>query len=321
MRRSHSVLLLALLVLAWAGFASAQQAKTPSLIDPGPALPEREQIQESRISSLTAWTYEAGPSGALGEGYRVSRTEFDREGNTLEQTSFDRDGSVMQRAVNAYDEAGFLVECVNEERSGVGDSRNVFEYDGELLMGTTSYRPDGTLLVRTTCEYDVYDQLTATTTEIPELDIVQRLVFEYDEDGNAIAAATYDQDGDVVASSATIYDENGWPVESTGYLPDGSVSSVTVYTYDDAGHITELVVTKADGTVVQTVLNSYDADGRVVETVTSNPAAGVEYRVEIEYDESGNRVVERTYNKLGQLVGERRYVYEYHPGEPAEQGD
>jgi YD repeat-containing protein len=32
----------------------------------------------------------------------------------------------------------------------------------------------------------------------------------------------------------------------------------------------------------------------------------------VEYDEAEKRLIEQTYNKRGQLVGETRYVYEYY---------
>lgn len=316
MRRIHSkplVALIALAVLAGAVASSAQAPVAPAPRDPDSSPESNEPSQVPNIKSLTEWTYVPDSDGALGDGYRSSFMEYDRDGYPVEQSTYDADGSAIQRILNTYDETGRLVESVNEERSGRGDARTVFEYDGENPIGTTAYRLDGSVLVTTRSEYNDLGQMTSMVTEIPDAPTSQTIVFEYDADGNAIATTTYDSARGMVSRAETSYDDDSWPIETTAVLP-GGVTSVTSYEHDPDGNLTHMDVRNADGDVIQSISNTYDDAGRVVEAVTSN-AGGMEYRVETGYDEDGNRSVDRTFNKIGQLVREVRYGYEYHPPE------
>lgn len=314
MRRIHSKTLvasIALVVLAWAVVSSAQAPRAPALQDPDRSLEGNEPSQVPNIMSLTEWTRIPGPDGVLGEGYRSSYLEYDRDGYPLEQSTYDADGSIIQRILNSYDGTGRILESVSEERLGLGNARTVFEYDGEDLIGTTGYRPDGSVLVAARCEYNELGQMTSMVTEVPDASTSQRIVFEYDADGNAVATTTYDSERGMVSRAETTYGDDQWPLETTGLLPGGVVASVTDYRYGPDGNVTEMHVRNADGDVIQRILNTYDDEGRIVEAVTSN-ASGMEYRVEMAYDEDGNRAIDRTFNKLGQLVREVRYEYEFH---------
>lgn len=281
----------------------------------GASAPQHETAEEVRIlniKSQTAWTHSAGPGGVLGEGHRSAYIAYDRNGNALEQTAYDEDGSILQRIVNVCDSGGLLIESVSEGPDSENSARSVFEYDGELIVATNSYRLDGTLLVATHHEYDEDGLVLSVLTEVPDAGIAQTMVFEYDEGGSAVRTVNYDSEGRILASTETLNDEDGRPAESTALLPDGSVGSVTRFEYDSEGRTALVEVYNADGIVLQSVSNVYGANGKVVETTTSNPAAGIEYRVAVEYDEDSKRLTERTYNKLGEIVSETRYEYEFY---------
>ncbi|MCK4511092.1 hypothetical protein KAW64_05095 [bacterium] len=319
MRKTYSRPLLvavALAALLMAGLASARAVGAPDVADRSTPSESAEEIEALNIMSQSAWTYAAGPGGVLGSGHRSAYIGYDRNGNALEQATFNEDGSILQRIVNTCDDSGFLLESVSENQTGEGDARSVFEYDADRIVATTSYRPDGSLLVATSYEYNADGLVTNALTEVPDAGISQTMIFEYDAEGNAVSTVNYDSDGNVLASTQTSLDEEGRPIESTALLPDGTVGSVTSVTYDSDGRAASTVVRNAAGVILQTVSNVYDASGKAVETTTATPAAGIEYRVTVEYDEEGKRVIERTYNKLGELVSETRYVYEFYSDEP-----
>lgn len=316
MTRAHSKPLVALVVfvsLVWAAAAPAQVTKSPPASGGGSSAGGAEPSPIPNIKSLTEWTYLPEPGGALGAGYRSSRMEYNRDGYPVEQSSYQPDGTAIQRILNTYNGTGRLVESTSEEQTGRGNARTVFEYDGENLVGTTAYRPDGSLLVSTRSEFDDLNQITSIVTEVPDASTSQTISFEYDASGNAVATTTYDTAGRMVSRSETSYDDDSWPLETTAVLPSG-VASVTTYEYNLDGNLTRMAVRNADGDEIQSIENTYDDEGRIVESITSN-AAGMEYRVETEYDTDGQRALDRTYNKLGQLVREVRYAYEYYPAE------
>lgn len=323
MRRTYALILAACLMLAAVASSRAAPVEPSgilSLAEPGTPSESPEQIQELGIMSHSAWTHQVDPAGALGEGYRSSYVGYDRDGNLVEQASYDPNGTALVEIVNTYDQAGLVIESVGREHSGV-DARTVFDYDGERITATTSYRPDGSLLVASQFEYDSSDRIIATQTQVPDAGESQRTVFEYDDDLGVVRAAAHDSRGSVLAQSETLQDGEGRPIESTAFLQDGSVASIARYTYDADGQLLEAVVEDADGTVLQRNTRAYDADGRVIEITQSNPAADLEHRVALEYAEDGTLAVERTYNKLGELVTEVRHVYEYYDDEPDQSGD
>lgn len=313
MKRPHARLFaIALSALVLTAVAQARLPDAPAVADPTAVTVPPEAIRAAGIRSLTAWTSRVGPDGDLGEGYRASSVSYDMRGNPLEQIAYDERGVVLQGIVNTYDGKGRLVESVSQEHTGEGDARTVFAYDGEWIVGTTAYRPDGSLLVTTHYDYDKDGNVVASLTEVPDADISQRMTFEYSPSGDVINTISYDSAGNVVATSETKNDSDGRPLEATAFLPDGTISTVTRYSYDSDGQLLDVTVRDAEGTVLQAASKVYDLDGLMVEVVVSNPPAGIEQRVVVEYDEAENRLTEQTYNKLGQLVSETRYAYEYH---------
>jgi hypothetical protein len=308
------VALVVLAALAWAVVAPAQPPgalTSRDLHNPGGG---NEPSPVPNIKSLTEWTYIPEPDGSLGAGYRSSFVEYDRDGYPVEQSTYEADGSVIQVIANTYDATGRLVESTSEDRTGRGNARTVFEYEGENLTGTTAYRPDGSVLVTTRSEYDDLNQIASIVTEVPDASTSQTITFEYDAVGNAVATNTYDAARGMVARAETSYDGDSWPIETTAILPGGVVGSVTAYDYDLDGNLKRMAVRNADGDEIQSISNVYDDEGRIIESVTWN-AAGIEYRVATEYDADGQKAVDRTYNKLGQLVREVRYSYEYYTEE------
>jgi YD repeat-containing protein len=322
MKRPHTRLLAtALAALCLAAFARAELPAAPTVASPGSTTVPSEQVQVPGVRSQTAWTYRVGPGGVVGEGHRSSSISYDREGFPLEQITYDENGAVKQRIVNAYDDGGRLAESVVEESGGMGDARTLFEYEGELLTGTTALRPDGTLLVSTRFEYDEDGNVVATLTEVPEADLSLRMAFEYSEVDDVVRMFSYDTAGNVIASSETVNDGNGNPLVTSAYEPDGTMGSITTYRYDSEGRPLEVAVRDSEGRLLSVASKTYGPDGLMVELVTSNPAAGIEQRVAVEYDEANSVLTERTYNKLGQLVSETRYVYEYYVEEDDERDD
>ena len=313
MKRLHTrSLAVALAVLVVAAAAQAQLPGGRATSDPRSTDVTSEQAQLPGVKSQTAWTHRADQAGALGEGYRSSSVSFDRDGNPLEQLAYDENGTVLQKVVNTYDDERRLIESVSEEHTGIGNARTVFAYEGERIGGTTAYRLDGSLLVATSYVYDGDGNVLSVLTEVPDADISQRIEWEYSADGGVIDMVNYDSAGSVVVASRTVSDGDGRPLESTSFLPDGTVGTVTSHEYDSDGQLLEIVARDAEGTVLQIVSRVYDLDGQIVELVTANPLAGIEQRVVVEYDEVGKRLTEQTYNKLGQLVSETRYEYEYY---------
>lgn len=319
MKRPHTRLLAtALVALCMAASARAELPVPPAVASPGSATVPSEQVQVPGVKSQTAWTYRIGPGGVAGEGHRTSSISYDREGFPLEQITYDENGAVKQRIVNAYDDGGRLSESVTDESGGLGDARTVFEYEGELLTGTIAHRPDGSLLVSTHFEYDEDGNVVATLTEVPDANLSLKMAFEYSETDDVIRTFSYDTAGNIIASSETVNDGNGNPLVTSAYEPDGTMGSITTYTYDSEGRPLEVAVRDSEGRLISVASKTYDPDGLVVELVTANPAAGIEQRVVVEYDESDSVLTERTYNKLGQLVSETRYVYEYYGDEDNE---
>ena len=94
---------------------------------------------------------------------------------------------------------------------------------------------------------------------------------------------------------------------------------MTTYTYDSDGLLLDVSVRDSEGMLLTTATKTYDVEGLMVELVTTNPPAGIEQRVVVEYDEAASVLTEQTYNKLGQLVSETRYEYEYYDDEDGNQ--
>jgi hypothetical protein len=310
------VVLAELLVLYPAGAAWSRPRAQPSVAGSS-ALGQTpgqtpEEVQALQIMSQSTWSHTVDAAGTIGAGYRSSYVAYDRNGNVVDQITYDNEGGILRRIVNSYDSEGTLVESVGDEPERTGVVRSEFSYDGERITRVMSYRPDGTLITDTRYEYDDSGRITVAQTEAPDAGISQRLVYEYNDADDVVTVAGYDAQGRAVTRSETVFDADGRPLESTGFLPDGGVSEFTIYTYGAQEGPTEIAVEDADGVVLERTTNAYDVDGRLVESVYSTPAADLEYRVELEYDDDGVVALERTYNKLGQLVSLVRHVYEYY---------
>jgi hypothetical protein len=310
-----------LLVLAlMVGGTSVRAATVSGDVALSPTRLEHDEIMQSNILSETTWMSTAGPGGELGRAVKLSYRLFDADGRVLERTTFNSDGTVLSSQTHSY-EGARVVETRNEPESEAGASRTAFTYDDEgHLIESVAYASAGAVVVRIGYAYDSDGRMTEMITSTPA-GVSVRFAFGYDEAGNLVETTAFDADDVMRSRSVNTYDADGNKLSATGYDPTGGVVSTTSYSYSSDGALRETTIENADGAVLHRTTSDYDPEGKVVQTVLANPAAGTLWKILFEYDDAGMKALESRYNKLDQLAGRTKYVYEYRDGsaESAEQ--
>jgi len=124
----------------------------------------------------------------------------------------------------------------------------------------TSYKPDGTVIQKSTFAYDSRGNLQETVTTSLVEDASQRITCSYDD--------------------------NNFLVESSVYTLDGRPKMRMTYSYQK-GRLTEMITYTRDNRVSIRVVNMYGDDGRIVEAFGMTETGDVLSRVGYEYDSEG----------------------------------
>jgi YD repeat-containing protein len=81
--------------------------------------------------------------------------------------------------------------------------------------------------------------------------------------------------------------------------------------YDLAGNLLEIIERDNTGVITLHEKYKYDKDGNKTEETQLNSEGEIKKRHVYEF-QNGLRISRKTYNKDGQIIGEKKYVYKYH---------
>lgn len=216
-----------------------------------------------------------------------------------------------------------------------------YNHNGNLTEECT-YKPDGSLKIKTNNKYDEKGNLTEENNYSPDKNSFfnYKCIYKYDEKGNRTELNNYNFDGDLHYKQTYEHDDNGNLVGEKHYNPDGSFRDNPItYKYDDNSNVVDEKHNNADGTVSAQItyiydnnrknteqnffvneklfwhgIYSYDENGNVVEEIYLNPDNSIRKKMIYKYsnnDKEENWTMQLIFfDNILELITER--VIEYY---------
>lgn len=288
--RSVSAFFLAVLFLIDLGFAQSANA--------------------NKVKTETIWQYDVIAGEVQTKGLKISFREANQNNQTTELTSYGPDGSVLQKTSYVYNDSGNPSQTTTTSSVANVSQKMIYNYDGDLLVESISYKPDGSMNMRMEYKYNQNKQLTEMTTYSPGGQVNIKVVNHYDADGNIVEAIGYDALGNEITKTTYGYSATGLDMVKTGI--NAAPVQRTKKSFNRNGQLTEEIQYDSKGNEISKTQQTYDENGNLIEIINSVPYSDMRTRTVIKYNENGNLAEQISYNKLDEPVKVIRCEYEYY---------
>lgn len=217
----------------------------------------------------------------------VSNKYFDESGkpvtSSLDSYFFDQSGKASKivkdlggTSIYTYDSQGHLTRVATTHE--YGGRIFVYKYDGDNLIRSERFRPDGTTLY-SYCDFAYND----------EGDFVSASSFMVDKDKNETPEGSASCDYLMNTAVFTLYGANGKPQIITSYDKRRTIKKPTELNFFD----------RQTGLPSSIVLNVFNADNTISKTIGMNGNGHKIYTVEYQYDSNGKEVLRKQTNEDG----------------------
>ena len=275
----------------------------------------------NKLKSVTAYrTNLTSFAGDDSEEYKFYHREMDEKGSPLHVVYYSSGGEERLVEDYKYDDAGRVVEEINNHIDEERLEKNTWRYDsnGNCIEEGEYYEDE--LYEKSVHEYDANKRKISTLHMDADDNILERNIFEYDADGHMLKHAHYDDSG-----------TNDWVLELK-YNADGKVceesrkdliqgtSETTVHEFNEQGHRIHSETKDAAGELTNLVDEEYDETGNSLEVITQGKYPYITYTTRTtEYDEENRAVATQLYDEKNNYLLSKEIITYGDDGHPAEQ--
>lgn len=133
----------------------------------------------------------------------------------------------------------------------------------------------------------------------------------YDKKGNITEFISFDKDSIPEKWEQYTYNNSGDVLEEKKLDEKGKVKKVTTYSYNHLGKKTEEKQKDAEGKLIYTITYEYNGFDQKVAEIKTDAEGNLKEKNVYEYDNKGMLTSKKTFNKKGELVYSKSFVYTY----------